>query len=286
MAGADHEPIRRSFQFEHPPAGGSSLLSRGSRLQNQMRRYRNAIKALSLLTLTTFLTAIFAFAFQVVIARALSTEAYGALTTALATVSLLAPLAGFGIGKFWLRAFGLEGWSAFRWVRLSLQVVIVSALLVVLAALAWALFSTVDPLIRRLTLVLAPTVVMYPLVEMLNARFQLEENYAAMSWWQMLPNAARLATAFIALWVGLNVSQYSLLLFGALLVVSVALFARTFSMLTGRIDLAGHGPRPTERTAEPGTLPELLSQAWPFAASGVFYLIYFQSDVLFNYSRW
>ncbi|MBW6519414.1 MAG: oligosaccharide flippase family protein [Desulfoarculaceae bacterium] len=71
-----------------------------------------------------------AFLTQVLLARELGPAAFGAFAAALAMVVLVAPLAGFGVAGFWLKAFGQEGWQAVRWLRASLKYTLLNTLLV------------------------------------------------------------------------------------------------------------------------------------------------------------
>ncbi len=87
---------------------------------------RKALVAISLLWFGSLAGAGLAFITQVVLARELTPAGYGVFAAALATVALLAPLAGFGVQGFWLKAFGVEGWGAVRWLTQSFRFVITS----------------------------------------------------------------------------------------------------------------------------------------------------------------
>src|SRR5690606_35557490 len=78
-------------------------------------RVRRAVADLSALSFATGLSMVLGFAAQVFLTRALPPEDYGALNAALAAITLASPLAGFGVGKYWLRIFGAHGWSGMAW---------------------------------------------------------------------------------------------------------------------------------------------------------------------------
>ena len=57
---------------------------------------------------------------QTLLARELGPDAYGLFASSLATVTMIAPLAGFGLTQFRLKVYGVEGWAAARWLAPSL----------------------------------------------------------------------------------------------------------------------------------------------------------------------
>src|SRR5687767_12146338 len=92
----------------------------GSVIENDRSMNKTtAFKAISLLWVGSLAGAGFAFLTQVFLARKLGSNDFGAFSSALTTITLLAPLAGFGISQYWLKAFGQEGWAAKRWLKPS-----------------------------------------------------------------------------------------------------------------------------------------------------------------------
>ena len=53
---------------------------------------------------------------QTLLARELGPAAYGLFASSLVTVTMIAPLAGFGLTQFRLKVYGVEGWAAHRWI--------------------------------------------------------------------------------------------------------------------------------------------------------------------------
>ncbi len=125
----------------------------------------SAIKNISFLWVGSVGGAGLSFLAQVLFARQLTPGDYGALASALVAVTLLASLAGFGVGQFWLKIFGAEGWLARRWLRPSLGFASLSCLAACLSlgALAWLGGGEgVDGTL----LWVAPLVVALPLIEL------------------------------------------------------------------------------------------------------------------------
>lgn len=224
-----------------------------------------------------------AFVTQLLLARGLPVQEYGALATALASVNLLAPLAGFGVGQYWLRVFGKEGWAGQRWVWPTVKLAIISSAIIMAIALAWA-WSGVFSKITRLLMTLLIAIVLEQAVRNAGgAIFQLEARYLALAVYNFLPHGLRLLVASLAFWAGWSVAGVATGYALASLLI-VVLYSRVLGrMISGRLALQGHGARNESiQTTDPKPGPSLsasLQGTWPFALSGLFYLIYFHSVI-------
>jgi O-antigen/teichoic acid export membrane protein len=239
-----------------------------------------AVRSLSLLTLSSFGAAGLAFLTQWVLARNLPPADYGALATAIATVNLLAPLAGFGIGTYWLRAFGAEGWGAQRWVGPSLRVMGIFIFAACAISFAWAGVHGIGSEVATVGLILTPLIIGSALYELTRAGFQLEERYTHVALWHIAPNAGRFLIAIAVALTGSSILHVAggYALWTVFLIVCAALvIARVYRR---GLAIVGHGEKTDNFPQTVPTSKEVLQQAWPFAASGIFYLIYFQSDIV------
>src|SRR5690554_3415947 len=90
------------------------------------------LKPISLLWASSMLGAGVTFFTQVLIARWVGVSDFGEFSSALAVVTMVSPLAGFGIQAFWLKVFGEEGVAAMRWIGGSLRFALFSTLAVFL----------------------------------------------------------------------------------------------------------------------------------------------------------
>ncbi len=240
----------------------------------------SAIRNISILWMGSVGGAGLSFLAQVLFARQLTPGDYGDLASALVAVTLLASLAGFGVGQFWLKIFGAEGWLARRWLRPSLCFASLSCLAAYfsLAALAW-LGGGED--VDETLLWVAPLIIAFALIELGSARLQLEERYTFLAAWQLLPQAGRFAVA-AAVTIGgggLRMAGAGFFLLGIVIVVIGLCFIS--GMTRGNLRLAGHPSRPGRpREATAPRLGDIFRNSWPFALAGVFFFIYFQSDIL------
>lgn len=248
--------------------------------------WRPAATAISLLWLATLAGAGMVFLAQLLLARRLGPAEYGLFASSLATVSVIAPLAGFGLSQFRLKAYGNEGWSADRWLRPALRFSTFTGVLAVVAIVAWAVFGkAVDGPTRTTLLLLTPVIAGVFAVDLVGSKLRLEERHRALAGWQLLMPAGRLAVATTLLAWPMASAPSAALGYGlvALLIAALA-WPQLFAMQHGRMELKGHGPRPVVHSVDSPGAWALWSQAWAYGVSAVLYPVFFQvSTVLLKY---
>ena len=99
---------------------------------------KKALPNLSFLFITGVLTSIFIFSTQVFLARQLNVSGYGLFVSALATITLLAPLSVFGISHVWLKLYGVEGIQANRWLKVSQKLLLITLTITILLIIFWS----------------------------------------------------------------------------------------------------------------------------------------------------
>lgn len=246
---------------------------------------KQAVKTISLLWVGSIMGAGCAFLTQVLLARELGPAAFGAFAAALAMVMLVAPLASFGVGGFWLKAFGEEGWQAVRWLRGSLKYTLLTTFLMLTGLFCWAMFGPHDVSTRELLMVLSVYLLGQVAVELVSAKLQLEERYLGLALWQFLPHLMRLMlVAMLALVINKLMTLHNVAYAYGLISLLVFLFGAflMWRMYGGHLALKGHGE--ASKSASPpallASIKQVAVQSWPFGLAGVFYLIYFQSDII------
>lgn len=252
--------------------------------------WRPAAAALSVLGLATAAGAAMVFLAQVLLARRFGPADYGLFASSLATITLVAPLAGFGLSQFRLKAHGVEGWAAERWQPASTRFIALTSLLTVGGVAAWALAGPpVDAATRDMLLLLAPVVLGLLAVEQVGSKLRLEERHGVLAGWQLLMPSGRLLIALLAT---ASVSFPILAVAGghALLAAIALLLAvpQWQAMRKGRWQLKGHGPR--DAAAVDAVLRPrawgLFRQAWPYGVAAALYPVFFQiGTVLLKYLR-
>jgi O-antigen/teichoic acid export membrane protein len=225
-----------------------------------------------------------AFLTQLALAHHLGPSSYGAFASALALVTILAPLVGFGLQGFWLKAFGQEGWAARRWLPGSYRFLVVSGGVVVCLFIAWCVVGPNDVGSARILLLMSPSLLGLSAIELTASKLQLEDKYAYLSLWQVLPNACRFLLVAVGILIGgsrFDGQDIALIYSLVSLIVTVVTIAQIGQMSSTQFDLKGHGIRlgcPSGGAAP--SAYEVVLQAWPFGLAGVFYLIYYQSNIV------
>ncbi|MHB8978757.1 MAG: flippase [Trichloromonadaceae bacterium] len=246
----------------------------------------SAFRAVSFLWLGSIIGAGCAFLTQVILARKLGPEVFGIFAAALSTVTLLAPLAGFGIGQYWLKAFGHEGWGALRWLPGSFRFISLSTVTVFLLLLVWAFWGPHDVLSAGILAILSFHVLGQLAVELVGSKLQLEERYLSLALWQVLPHLGRLALVMVLAYAATNLisAQYAA---SSYAVVALVFFVNAVWLLSrmygGAFELKGHTiPEKGEVLSNPDVpvMFQVAAQSWPFGVAGLFHLIYFQSDII------
>ena len=251
------------------------------------KAWRPAATAIGLLWLATMAGAGMVFLSQLLLARRLGPDEYGLFASSLATVTMAAPLAGFGLSQFRLKAYGAEGWEADRWLRPTLRLSAVTCVIAIAAVVGWALFGrAVDEDTRLALLLLTPVIVGLFAIDLVGSKLRLEERHSALAGWQLLMPTGRLAVAATLLALPVANAHGAALGYGmvALLIAGLSL-PQLSALRPGGMELKGHGPRPVTPTvpSPPGTM-QLWSQAWAYGVAALLYPVFFQvSTVLLKY---
>lgn len=286
---SQHEPLPRAM---YNPAPMTSVEAGDARMNKPVLRQpgvRRALATVSMLGAATALGALAVFLTQTLIARVLGPGAYGLFASSLATVTMIAPLAGFGLSQFRLKVYGVEGWGAHRWMRPSLRFTAITSVMALGIVVAWALVGAPPDDTRLYLLVLAPVIVSILAVDLLSSKLRLEDRFGEMALWHLATPMSRLIAALLLLLVPqldgrFVAASYSLIA----VAITLASLPQLRDMARDRMELAGHGPRPAsirEAAASPGTL-DVWSQAWAFGMVAVLYPVFFQiSTVLLKYLR-
>ena len=261
------------------------LRARFSRLM--LPGWRTALVTVSMLGIATALGAVMVFLTQTLLARELGPDAYGLFASSLATVTMIAPLAGFGMTQFRLRVYGVEGWGANRWLRSSLRFSVATTFLAFAIVVGWALFVAPDAATRFTLLVLSPVVLSVLAMDLLSNRFRLEDRFATMALWQMAIPASRLLVALLLLLVPQLTGRFVALAYGAIsLLLALNAVPLLRGLARGDFDLRGHGPR-RDVVVAPSAMPgvrEVWAQAWPYGLVAILYPVFFQvSTILLKY---
>jgi O-antigen/teichoic acid export membrane protein len=241
----------------------------------------------SMLGVATAIGALMVFLTQALLARQMGPAEYGLFASSLATVTMIAPLAGFGLTQFRLQIYGVEGWAANRWLRPSMRFTVVTTLLATALVVAWALAAAPRDGTRFSLLALTPVILSVLTVNLVSSKLRLEDRYTRMALNQMVIPGSRLAVAIGLLLVPQLTGRFVALSYGAISVlVALSAIPQMRALFRGEIDLKGHGPSSAATTmpiAMPG-VAEVWSQAWAYGVYAALYPVFFQvSTILLKY---
>lgn len=245
---------------------------------------KHAVKALSLLGVSSLLGAGLAFILQVILARSLGVDKYGVFSSAFAVVTLLTPLAGFGIAPLWLKVFGLEGRQGGRWVNPSLIFSAITTIVTLLLIASWAFVVEHDFITQLLLLVLSTYVLGQVLFELVSGKLQLEEEYFSLSMWQLMPHLSRFCLVGVVVYFSKDeiMLEYVAYCYAA---VSIALMfvglihLKSMSSLGVRLKMhEGYYRSIFENSSV--RVRDVMRASWPFGIGAFAHLVYYQSDIV------
>lgn len=218
---------------------------------------------------------------QIVFARSLSAEDFGSLVAAFAIIRILSPLAGFGIGEYWLAKFGSEGWNARAWLSSSIRTMSLTIAIALGLGVLWASIGASSKSTTLAVLCTLPMVVFQALSSLAVSRYQLEERYRSISLWAALPHLPRATIAGLAAMLYLELKDVLGLLFAAYMLLCIVPVLVVRGMSGERFNLVGHGERPDMSKSNGRTrLRDVIVDAKWYGLSGAFYLIHYQGMII------
>ena len=247
--------------------------------------WRRALGAISVLWIATALGAALAFLTQALLARELGPAEYGLFASSLATVTMVTPLAGFGLPQYWLQVYGVEGWQGNRWLTPSLRFIAGSTVLTLSLVVMWSLIGAPSDA-RPILLLLLPVVLGMLAASLISSQLRLEERHYALALWQLTTPGSRMLVAVLLLLIPSLDGRFVAIGFSLIsLVVAALALPRLMAMMRGGIQLHGHGEQPAAPMAGPSpSVARLWSQAWAYGLEATLYPIFFQiSTVLLKY---
>lgn len=243
-----------------------------------------SMKHASVIGLFTLAGAGLAFLTQMLAARVLGPREYGIFMAAFTTINIVSPLTAFGLQAFWLKVFGREGWHAMRWIRPTFVFCLLSTVLTMLGVAAWALLGLgVEDPVAWCLLIMSTNLLSVASIEMVTTRFLLEEKPLPLMVWQTLPQVVRFLVVVAVLMAtaasdAVTVASLYALVGGALVLASIP---NIVALARGRMDVVGHRKSDVLSTdVRPGVLA-VARETWAFGLGNLFFLVYFQSSVIF-----
>ncbi|MFA9594926.1 oligosaccharide flippase family protein [Citrobacter telavivensis] len=242
-------------------------------------RKNKAAGHMIILAVGTLLTALLNFATQFMLAKHMSPSDFGIFSSAFYLTMTVAPLCGFGIPQFWLKAFGSEGWGGVRFLIPGLTFTLFTTSIIIIVLSGWFLYT--EYYHQKLLFLLSFIVLSQVLIELLGAVYQLEENYMAVSVVQTSVYILRFCVLIIICLVFNEVSINNISAGYAL--ISVLMVIVTYGvlkrLLKKDIYLKGHAKKELIKPPIVDIL-EMIKESAIFGISGVFYMVYYQVNIV------
>lgn len=243
---------------------------------------KKAIKSLSFLWVGSLFGSGSAFIIYMILARELGPKDFGVFSSVLSMITVFSLLAGFGVSQVWLKLFGKEGWDAVRWIKPSLNFVIITLIVVTFLLIFWAIYGPHGEATKQLLLSMLFFIYGYISVELVSSKLQLEEKYSFLALWQLLPNLSRLILIVLLLYlfhISLSVSDIGIIY--GLIGIFFTIFGvyQLYTMQNGKFYLKGH-PISGTKNLSLVKMKDFFSETWPFGLGSLFAFIYIQSDII------
>lgn len=241
------------------------------------------IKSLSFLWLGSFLGSGSTFIIYILLARHLGVEQFGIFSSAIAIVTVLSLISGFGVAQAWLKHFGEEGWNAVRWLSSSFKLATISIFIVLLILIIWSTFGPNDSESKKILYILSFFIIGQMITELVSVKFQLEEKYSILSLWQVIPNLLRLSIICFFIYIFKDKSFDVITVayvYSSVAILFILIGINQLSkMKNDQFDLKGHKNKIINFTNIPN-VKETFSHSWAFGLGSIFAFIYLQSDII------
>ncbi|MFT4592399.1 MAG: O-antigen/teichoic acid export membrane protein [Phycisphaerales bacterium] len=222
----------------------------------------------------------------VLLANTLGDAGYGAFSSSLSLIVVIATFASFGAGGFWLKIFGEEGWGALRWVTKTFKLSIIAACVGAACIFGWAVLGPNEKIGSQVLLILTVCIFSQIAIGLTSSKLQLEERFMQLATWELLQPATRLL--LVLMFIFLLGQQFTIVTAaGAFAVVGLLTLCigcwQLRNMSKGKLSLQGHGNRGVIKALPSATSPrplKLFLNIWPFGLAGISYVIYYQSDIV------
>lgn len=242
-------------------------------------RKNKAAGHMIILAVGTLLTALLNFATQFMLAKHMSPSDFGIFSSAFYLTMTVAPLCGFGIPQFWLKAFGSEGWGGVRFIIPGLTFTLFTTSIILVILSGWFLYT--EYYHQQLLFLLSFIVLSQVIIELLGVLYQLEENYIAVSVVQTSVYILRFIVLIIIYLIFNEVSISSISVGYAM--ISFLMVISTYRVMKRLIKkdvyLKGHTEREFIKLQNVDKL-EMIKESAIFGISGVFYMVYYQVNIV------
>jgi O-antigen/teichoic acid export membrane protein len=241
--------------------------------------FKTILKIISFLWFSALLGASLTFLNQIIIARYTTPEEFGEFNGTLVLVVTIAAFAGFGVDGFLLKLFGKHGSNALKYIKNGIKYSVLTTCISIILLLLFGLL--INGTIDRNLIFLTPIIFSSLVIVLVTVKFQLEQNYKALTIWQPTQSLIRFVGIIIVL-LCLNEGELNEYIYKIFLVSSflVSIIGSYFAldMYRGNIQLIKNEKQ--DSTLQSLSILQVAKGSWPFGIATFFHLLYFQSDII------
>lgn len=237
------------------------------------------MRSILYLIFSVFISAGSGFLVQLYLAKKLSVYDYGVYTSIINLVNLIAPIVAFGIASFLLRAYSEEGNHASRWMKNVIQTLVLTTTLAFIILQSWSYYKNGFEFYFIIYCLFFIYMVSISYNSFTTLKYQLEENYKLLSLWQLAPKFLMLVMLIIVLSTQpANIRNVAIAYSMSGLLVIIMSIISLKAMTTGKLKI--HNNNEVDCKGIEVSIYRLIKNSYPYGLSGLFYLIYYQSDIL------
>lgn len=227
--------------------------------------------------LGTGMGAIMGLLMNILLARNLDKSDYGIFGIGLTFINILSVIIGFGVADFIVKSFAVEGRSAYRFVNACRTLFLMSFTVTLFILLTVVFLPLYDFETKYFLLLIVPNIFLQGIYSINNSVNQIEENFKAVSLSNFLLYFVRFFAAVLAVLTFKDVVSLGWYLVVISLFAMIPFWKIVRKLYTREVKI------PVLQDAlipEDASVKETFKGTYPFGLIGIFYFIYYQSNVL------
>lgn len=215
---------------------------------------------------------------QVVLARSLSLDEYGAVISAFNFINFLALFISFGASEFILKSFGQYGRNAYKIAQVWIKFLPISLVLLAIVMIVTYIGNFLGDLTNIFLLIIIPNILLQGLLPLTLTVYQIEANYQKIVMMNLILYMTRLLATVIALFANGSIYWIGYIL-SALSIVGIAYY---YAQLHRYFKMDIHIPAGEYCALDEHNLYKtIIKGVLPYALLAFFYYGFYQSNIIF-----
>lgn len=244
-----------------------------------MKKFRS----ISLIWMGSIINSISNFLILLLLTKILSANEYGLFTSSLSIVLIFSFIGGLGLSQSLLKIFAEEGVRGKRWINSSFKYLFITILSTILLLLLWIFLAPNDNQTKITLIILIIFMISQILLEIIHVKYQLEQSYMRLSFWQMIPSFIRLIVILLYFLFADEFKLYDITLIYAIVSIGIITYSllELKKMNSNKFNIIEH--KNTDNNTNKNIHENIINVfkiSFPFGIASVLSFIYVQSDVI------